>query len=68
MKSFETDSSHAYHHLSEIVEHWTFKKGRSLQVDEIQALKERIALQGGHLWMKDTAQVMMCWWKRNGRN
>jgi len=66
MKSYEVDSSYAYHHFNEMVKHWAFKKGRSLQADEILALKDRIALQGGHLWMKDTAQVMMCWWKRDG--
>ncbi len=65
-KSYEVDSSCAYHHLNESVEHWTSKKGRSLQSDEIRDLKERVVLQDGHLWMKDTAQVMMCWWKRDG--
>jgi len=66
MKFYEVDSSHAYHHINEMVEHWTFKKGRTLQTEEIQALKERIVLQEAHLWMKDTARVMMCWWKRDG--
>jgi len=66
-KSYEVDSSYAYHHMNEMVEHWTFKKGRMLQPDEIRTLKERIVLQGGHLWMRDTAQVMMCWWKRDGQ-
>lgn len=66
-KSYEVDSSYAYHRLSEMVEHWAFKKGRTLQADEIKALKKRIVLQGGHLWMKDTAQVMMYWWKRDGQ-
>jgi SAM-dependent methyltransferase len=66
-KSYEVDSSYAYHHMNEIVEHWTFKKGRGLQPDEIRALKEKIVLDAGHLWMKDTAQVMMCWWKRDGQ-
>jgi SAM-dependent methyltransferase len=65
-KSYEVDSSYAYHHMNEMVEHWTFKKGRMLQPDEIRTLKERIVLQGSHLWMRDTAQVMMCWWKRDG--
>ena len=65
-KSYEVDSSYAYHHMNEMVEHWTFKRGRMLQPDEIRTLKERIVLQGGHLWMRDTAQVMMCWWKRDG--
>jgi hypothetical protein len=47
------------------VQHWTFKKGRMLQPEEIRALKEKIVLQDGHLWMRDSAQVMMFWWKRN---
>jgi SAM-dependent methyltransferase len=64
-KSYEVDSSYAYHHLDEMVQHWTFKKGRTLQPEEIRAMRESIVLQGGHLWMKDTAQVMMCWWKRD---
>jgi hypothetical protein len=65
-KSYETDSSYAYHHMNEVVEHWAFKKGRALQPDEIRALKEKIVLERGHLWMKEKAQVVMCWWKRNG--
>jgi SAM-dependent methyltransferase len=64
-KSYEVDSSYAYHHLNEMVQHWTFKKGRMLQPDEIRTLKEKIVLQDGHLWMRDSAQVMMFWWKRN---
>ena len=63
-KSYEVDSSYAYHHLNEMVEHWAFKKGRTLHPDEIADIKRRIILQGGHLWIKDTARVMMCWWKR----
>jgi SAM-dependent methyltransferase len=66
-KSYEVDSSYAYHHLSEMVQHWTFKKGRMLQPNEIRALKERTILQDGHLWMKGPAHVMMCWWKRGGQ-
>lgn len=65
-KSYETDGSYAYHHLREMEEHWAFKKGRSLQPDEIRTLKEKIVVQDGHLWMKDTARVTMYWWKRNG--
>jgi hypothetical protein len=65
-KSYETDSSHAYHHLNEMVEHWTFKKGCGLHADEINALKEKLVLDAGHLWIKDTAQVIICWWKRSG--
>ena len=64
-KSYEVDSSYAYHHLNEMVEHWAFKKGRSLHRDEIEDIKKKIVLQDRHLWIKDKAQVMMCWWKRN---
>jgi SAM-dependent methyltransferase len=67
-KSYEVDSSYAYHHLNEMIEHWTFKKGRSLYPDEIRDLKKKIILQGSHLLMKDTAQVMMCWWKKIHQN
>jgi ubiquinone/menaquinone biosynthesis C-methylase UbiE len=61
---YEAECSFAYHHLNEMIEHWTFKKGRRLHFDEIRDLKKRIVLQGGHLWIKDTTQVMMCWWKK----
>jgi SAM-dependent methyltransferase len=63
-KFYEVDSSYAYHHLSEMVEHWTLKKGRPLQADEIRSLKERLFLQAGHFWLRDTARIMMCWWTR----
>jgi len=61
----DTENSFSYHHLNEMLEHWTYKKGRTLHSDEIRALKERIVLQDGHLWIKETARVMMCWWRKN---
>jgi SAM-dependent methyltransferase len=66
-KYYETDSSFAYHHLNEMVEHWAFKKGRSLHRDEIEDIKKKVVLEDRHLWIKDKAQVMMCWWKRNAQ-
>jgi hypothetical protein len=66
-KSYETDGSYAYHHLNEMVEHWAFKKGWPLHPDEIEDIKRKIVLEDSHLWIKDRAQVMMCWWKRNGQ-
>lgn len=59
--------SYAYHHLNEMVEHWTFIKGRTPQSDEISDLEKRIILQEGHLWIKNTSRIMMCWWKRDGQ-
>jgi SAM-dependent methyltransferase len=63
-KCYETDSSFAYHHMNEILEHWTFKKGRKLHPDEIADIKRRIVLESSHLWIKDTARVAMYWWTK----
>jgi ubiquinone/menaquinone biosynthesis C-methylase UbiE len=66
-KSYETDNSYAYHHLNEMIEHWSFIKGRTPQPNELSDLKKRIILSEGHLWIKHTSRIMMCWWKRNDR-
>lgn len=65
-KSFEVDNSYAYHHLNEVVEHWTFIKGRVLQPHEMSDLKKKIILKDGHLWIKHTSRILMRWWKRDG--
>ncbi|MCX8118441.1 MAG: class I SAM-dependent methyltransferase [Desulfobacterota bacterium] len=62
---YETDNSYAYHHFQEVVEHWTFMKGRSPEPQEMEELQKRIVLRDGHLWLRDRARIMMCWWKRN---
>lgn len=64
-KCYETDSSFAYHHTNEILEHGTFKKGRKLHPDEIADIKRRIVLADSHLWIKDTARVAMYWWTKS---
>lgn len=50
-KYYETDSSFAYHHLNKMIEHWTFKKGHTLQSEEMTELKRRIVLEDRHLWI-----------------
>jgi SAM-dependent methyltransferase len=61
-KSYEEENSYAYHHLNEMLEHWTFikVKGRTPQPDEISDLKKRIVVQEGHLWIKNTSRIMIC--------
>jgi SAM-dependent methyltransferase len=66
-KSYETDSSFAYHHLKQIVEHRAFEKGRELRANEIEDIKKTLVLEDGHLWIKEKTQTMMCWWKRSGQ-
>jgi len=63
-KSYEAENSYAYHHLNEMLEHWTFMKGRTPQPNYITDLKKRIIVQESHLWIKSTSRIMMCWWKK----
>jgi SAM-dependent methyltransferase len=63
-KCYEAESSFAYHHLSEILEHWAFKEGRELYRDEVAEIKRRVVFEDRHLWIKDAACVAMYWWKK----
>jgi SAM-dependent methyltransferase len=67
-KSYETESSFAYHHMNEVFEHWSFIKGRILYPDEKKEICAKIIFENDHLWIKDTAYVGMYWWWRNGNN
>ncbi len=67
-KSYETESSFAYHHMGEAFEHWSFKKGRMLSSEEEMRIKAKLVFEDEHFWMKDTAYVGMYWWSRDGRN
>lgn len=66
-KSYETESSFAYHHIEEVFEHWTFINGRELYPDEDIEIRSKIVLKDSHLWRKDIACVGMYWW-RDGKN
>lgn len=63
-KTFEVDNSFVYHHLNEIVEHWTFIKGRTPGPDEMSDLKNKIIFKNGHLWIKHVSRILMYWWRR----
>jgi len=61
-KSYETESSFAYHSFGEAVEHNVFKKGRPLLCQEEINLSDQLIYEEDHLWMKDNALVSMyCW-------
>jgi len=62
---YETGSSFAYHHIGEILDHWTFKKGGKLVDGELRDITKTLAIQDDHLWIKDSATVGMFWWGRN---
>jgi hypothetical protein len=65
---FQTESSFAYHHIGEALDHWTFKKGRNLSKGEIRNITASLVLQDNHYWMKDSATVGMFWWERTGKD
>jgi ubiquinone/menaquinone biosynthesis C-methylase UbiE len=62
---FETESSFAYHHIGEVLDHWTFKKGGKLSDRETRDITQALTIQDDHLWVKDTATVGMFWWEKN---
>ena len=65
-KSYETESSFAYHGLEEVLDHWSFKMGRMISPDEERNIMARLRFSDGHMWMRDTAYVGMYWWTKNG--
>lgn len=62
---FETESSFAYHHIGEVMDHWTFKKGGKLGDQELRDITALLSYHEDHLWIKDNATVGMFWWERN---
>jgi SAM-dependent methyltransferase len=62
---YETESSFAYHHIGEVLDHWTFKKGEKLSDQELRDITKTLAVQDDHLWIKDRATVGMFWWEKN---
>lgn len=64
-KCYETESSFAYHSIDEMVEYWSFIKGRKLRQFEVEGIKSRLFFECNHMWLKDTAYVGMYWWERN---
>jgi hypothetical protein len=65
---YETESSFAYHHIGEVLDHWTFKKGGKLSDRELRDITKSLAVQDDHLLIKDSATVGMFWWEKNQIN
>jgi len=64
MEYFDTDSSFAYHHVGEVIDHWTFKKGGRLGDRELGDITALLSYNDNHLWIRDGATVCMFWWDR----
>ena len=63
-RSYETESSFAYHDIDEVLDHWTFKKGGKLSAQELLDINRQLTISDNHLWIKDTVNVSMFWWER----
>jgi len=63
-RTYDTDSSFAYHHMDEVFQHHSFKKERALSSEEEFSLRQRVTLRDGHLWIPDCARVGMYWFQR----
>jgi len=64
-KSYETESSFAYHQMAEVLDHHTYKKGGLLSTHEELDLKARLCFENNHLCIKDNANIGMYWWQKN---
>lgn len=62
--SYEIISSFAYHHLTEVMEHWEFKKGGRLHPSEISDIKSKLSFRDGHMWFDEKAYMGMYWWRK----
>ena len=63
-KSYEIESSFAYHDLGEVIEHWEFKKNRKLSTSERFNIESMLVSKDGHFWINETAYMGMYWWHK----
>lgn len=63
-KSYEIESSFAYHSIDEVIEHWEFKKNGKIQPAERYEISSRLAFRDDHMWIDDKAYMGMYWWSR----
>jgi SAM-dependent methyltransferase len=62
---FETESSHAYHSLKDVFEHFASKYERLPDYAERPAIMSELIYEKGHIWQKGSAAVSMYWWTKN---
>lgn len=62
---FETESSHVYHSLEDVFEHFASKYERLPDYAERLAIMSELIYEKGHIWKKGSATVSMYWWTKN---
>jgi hypothetical protein len=63
-KAYETESSFAYHHMTEVLDHHTYKTGGLLSAHEELDIKAKLSFENDHICIKDKAYVGMYWWQK----
>lgn len=58
----ETESSFAYHSVSEAIEHWAYKHGRYPVPREEREIRSKLIWKRSHFWMNGMASTNMYWW------
>ena len=66
-KSYETESSFAYHQMAEVLDHHTYKKGDQLSAHEELDIKAKLNFENDHIYIKDKAYVGMYWWQKQNK-
>jgi SAM-dependent methyltransferase len=64
IKSYETESSFAYHQMSEVWDHHTYNKGGLLSAHEMLNIRAKLSFENEHICIKDKAYVGMYWWQK----
>jgi SAM-dependent methyltransferase len=67
-RTYKTDSSFAYHRLSQVFDHHRYKTDREPDTAEKRSLTDRAVARDGHLWLEDQAQVGMYWLRRREKD
>jgi cyclopropane fatty-acyl-phospholipid synthase-like methyltransferase len=62
---FKTESSHVYHCLEDVFEHFAFKYERQPDYAERLSIMSELIYEKGHIWEKGNVVVSTCWWTRN---
>jgi ubiquinone/menaquinone biosynthesis C-methylase UbiE len=64
-KSYEIESSFAYHHIDEAKEHWAFKNGGKLCPNQEKEVTEQLTFRDDHWGLRDRVRVGIYWWEKD---
>lgn len=63
-RAFTCDSSMAYHHVAEVLEHLRLRLNRRPSAAEVAQVCRQLSFRNDHLWLKSSATVHLLWWQK----